>query len=914
MKRILLPLFLFLIGYNAFAQPITTSTTTYTVPQLVQDVLFAAPPDDGGSACVGTVTNITWRTDTGTNLPNNNSIGFFQNTNPNFPISKGIIMSTGNVANAPGPNTTTQGFGATTWNGDAQLLAYLQSLAIAPATDTSKNATILEFDFTPLTNQMSFDFLFASEEYGTFQCDYSDSFAFFLKNLTTAGPTVNLALIPSTTTPVSVTTIRDNAYNSSCASKNVTFFGNYNGGANAATAATNFNGETVLMTATATVIPNNLYHIKLVIADRNDTNYDSAVFLGGGSFNIGSPTIGGVGEYAGLTSFSGPDAVCGSAQVTVQAGAVPISGVTYSWTLDGVPIVGANTYNYTMTDPGNYCVTMTYPSGCTQTDCTLVEHIPSLPIGPASDLYACPSFPHFNLTQNTAPVLNGLSTNVSYHHSLVDAQNLAAAISNPSNYVGYDGEIIYVAVEDDSSICITTTQFTLHLNACFTNPTPITPPDMIQYETVLNSGVSSFNLSSQTATVLGSYSAASYTVSYYLTQADAIAGTNPIDLSTGYLNISNPQVIYVRLHENSAPANFYGLTSFNLIVVSLPTASISGTTTICSGGNATITFNGTPNAVVTYTVDGGSNQTVTLDGSGVATLTTPLLTASSTYDLVSVSHTTIAGPTTQPLTGSAVVTVIPLPTVSISGPVAVCLGETATITFNGTPNADVTYTVDGGPNQTISLDGSGTASIITPALFVASTYALVSATTAGTPVCSQPQSGSITVSVNIPPVINNPTPYEVCDDNEDGISCLFDLSTKINEITGGTPGLMADFYETPTSGIAITANPYCNISPNTQTLYVRVYDISSPSCYSTTTLQLIVNPHPVPKPNISDYVQCDYNSPGDGVEQFILNSKDVEIANGQSGVAIGYYLTQADALSQTNPLPNVYTSGTQQIW
>ncbi|WP_162127123.1 T9SS type B sorting domain-containing protein [Flavobacterium phycosphaerae] len=291
-----------------------------------------------------------------------------------------------------------------------------------------------------------------------------------------------------------------------------------------------------------------------------------------------------------------------------------------------------------------------------------------------------------------------------------------------------------------------------------------------------------------------------------------------------------------------------------------------------------------------------------------------MLTATSTYDLVSVSQTTAAGPTTQSALGSAVVTVIQLPTVSISGTTSICSGTTTTITFTGTPNADVTYTVDGGPNQVISLDGAGAATIITPVLTTPSTYTLVSATTTGTPSCSQPQAGSAAITITTPPVITNPTPYIVCDDNEDGISCAFDLSTKVNEITGGNPNLVADFYETPTSGIVLPLGTYCNIVPDAQTLYVKVYDVSSPSCYATTTLQLIVNPHPIPNPVIADYVLCDYTTSGDNVEQFVLNSKDLEIANGQSGVVVSYYLTQADALSQTSPLPNLYTSGTQQIW
>ena len=39
------------------------------------------------------------------------------------------------------------------------------------------------------------------------------------------------------------------------------------------------------MKAQATVIPNS-YHIKLVVADQGNNLYDSAIFLGGGSFKF----------------------------------------------------------------------------------------------------------------------------------------------------------------------------------------------------------------------------------------------------------------------------------------------------------------------------------------------------------------------------------------------------------------------------------------------------------------------------------------------------------------------------------------------------------------------------------------------------------------------------------------------------
>ncbi len=826
MKRILLTFLLFLIGYNSFSQPIVVNTSTYTVPQLVQDVLFAAPPGGGGSSCVGTISNISWST--GTDFGFTNGIGYFTNTNPNFPLSSGVILSTGDVTQAPGPNLTTQGNGV--WPGDADLFNYISGLGIDPGLTDYNDATVLEFDFTPLTSTMSFDFLFASEEYGTFQCDYSDSFAFFLTNITAGSAPTNLALIPSTTTPISVVTIRDNTYNTACASVNPTYFGNYNGAGNAATAATNFNGETIQMTASATVIPNNVYHIKLVVADRNDNSYDSAVFLGGGSFDIGTATIGGTGTYNGLDDFTGPNAVCGSSVVTVQAGTVPISGVTYSWTLDGNLIPGANSYSYDMDQAGTYCVTLTYPGGCTQTDCTTVEHIPGLTLGVPTTLALCGvGSATFDLTLNEPLILNGMTNTVSYYHSLINAQQLFAPINNPTSYNGTDGEIIYVAVEDDNTGCVSTTQFQLNVDPtlCISAPVAVTPPDLYAYETAISTNVGIFDFTPQTSIVMGSNNPADFTVSYYTSQADADAGTNPIGNIIAFLSTSNPQTIYVRLEDNNDATN-YDTTSFNLIIIGLPTITISSNVNaVCSGQTAIITFTGTANAIIDYTVDGNPAQIV-LDASGTNQIVTPALSSTSVYNLVSATLTTAAGTTTQPEVGSA------------------------------------------------------------------------------------------TITITAPPVVSSPTPYLVCDDNNDGISCLFDLTTKDVEITTA-PNVVA-YYGTltdaQTGATTALTSPYCNSNPGLETLYIRVYDPAAPGCYANTTLQLVVNPTPQANPIISDYALCDYNNPGDMVEQFTLHSKDVEIKNNQPNVTITYYPTQADALAQNiaNALPNLYTSASQTIW
>jgi hypothetical protein len=147
-------------------------------------------------------------------------------------------------------------------------------------------------------------------------------------------------------------------------------------------------------------------------------------------------------------------------------------GASYSWTFNGNPIVGANTYNYSITEQGIYCVTITFPGGCQQTDCMVVDYISPIVIGTPNDLFECAA--PFNLTDNSSVILNGTSNPISFYHSLADAQQLESPILNPTNYNGTDGETIFVAVENNNNDCIVTTQFVLQIEPtlCSTNPNP----------------------------------------------------------------------------------------------------------------------------------------------------------------------------------------------------------------------------------------------------------------------------------------------------------------------------------------------------------------------------------------------------------------------------------------------------------
>ncbi len=99
-------------------------------------------------------------------------------------------------------------------------------------------------------------------------------------------------------------------------------------------------------------------------------------------------------------------------------------------------------------------------------------------------------------------------------------------------------------------------------------------------------------------------------------------------------------------------------------------------------------------------------------------------------------------------TTSLTVTVNQLPTATISGGSSVCSGTSGIINITGTPNATVTYNENYGSNQTIVLDATGLATILTQPLFANSVYSLVSIKSAGFPSCSSQIIGSASIVVN----------------------------------------------------------------------------------------------------------------------------------------------------------------------
>ena len=259
-----------------------------------------------------------------------NAIGTFTGGSADgLPIDAGVIMSSGDIKNAVGPNTSEGTSTSLGTAGDPQL-----DTLVAPL--QTHDAIVIEFDAVTITNSFSIRYVFASEEYKEFVgSQFNDVFAFFVDGQ-------NIAFVPGTSQPVAVNTINQiqnsGLYNDNPAGSG--FFG------------TAFDGFTSELTAFAVVEPNTTHHIKLAIADTSDFILDSAVFLAqGGISGVGaSVVIPSVNEIAttalqsdtiDVTVFGVPD---GITPVMSASGLPADSTVTFT---PSTPL-GPNTPTYKM--------------------------------------------------------------------------------------------------------------------------------------------------------------------------------------------------------------------------------------------------------------------------------------------------------------------------------------------------------------------------------------------------------------------------------------------------------------------------------------------------------------------------------------------------------------------------------------
>lgn len=552
MRILLKILVLFCVSQHFHAQTITVDNTTNSPAQLVNLLL--------GNSCVE-VSNIS--------ISSPQSVAYFNKNASTFPINEGIIIRNGAAINTQGLYTNTNLSTQINTNSDA----YLQNLSnssgqTAPITDVA----FLEFDFIPLSSNFSFDFLFASNEYGQYQCGFSDVFAFVLTNLSN-GTSTNLAVIPGTSTPVTVKDIRNSAFNGSCQSANSGFFGVYNVN-NSAASTLNMRGHTIVMNASSVVVPNTPYKIRLVIGDYNDSGYDSAVFLAAGSFTTNLDL--------------GPDqSICLGDEALLNTNLD--NTYTYTWYQNGSVLSGETNPSYTVTAPGTYTVEAVKGS-CFITD---TIEFTNLSVTNPINLQTCNTGAAsytFDLTTNNETQLgiDNATYNIFYYVSAADATG-NNPIASPSNFSTVSGQTIYVKLFNTltGNFCDALYTFDLILN---NSVTATQPGNVSLCETSGGSGTN-YGLGILDNQVLNGQSPLNYTITYYATAADAASGNNPITIAT-IPNGTSTLTVFIRMQDNSNPACF-DTTTVTINVNPLPIVDILPNQTECTDFVVPTITNGT---------------------------------------------------------------------------------------------------------------------------------------------------------------------------------------------------------------------------------------------------------------------------------------------------------------------------------
>ncbi|MGJ8665731.1 MAG: choice-of-anchor L domain-containing protein, partial [Patiriisocius sp.] len=478
-----------------------TVDETLTTQELVEDILINSPCAD--------VSNFIQST--GSDFGDVNGIAAFNGNGSTFPFTNGVVLSTGAASSAPGPNTDLNSEGNSgIWPGDGDLETN------TTATNTN-NASFIQFDFVPQIDQISFNFIFVSEEYNeNFECTFSDAFAFILTDQIT-GAVQNLAVLPGTAIPIEVTNVHPEVSPTGttiCNAINEQYFEQYNfvtsnpnvPNVDENLAPIDFNGQTISLVAQGNVVVGNTYTIKLVIADEQDDQYDAAVFLEGGSFNIGI-------DLGDDLTIANDNAGCEGGSTTVGLVSGGTGSSTYQWyrfnpiTMVYDIIPGATDSTLVVTQSGTYRLEVFVSGGCSETDEIFVEFAPP-PILNTPSLYdICDDLPNdgfatFDLTTKDLEITGPGGEPVSYYTSFAGAQAGFFPIPTPTAFVNtvLGFQIIYARVDNPSATnCFSIVPLELQVNDSPSITSPISDYFLCDLD---GDGLETFDLTSKEGEIL----------------------------------------------------------------------------------------------------------------------------------------------------------------------------------------------------------------------------------------------------------------------------------------------------------------------------------------------------------------------------------------------------------------------------
>ena len=204
----------------------------------------------------------------------------FPTDNNGLGLDKGLILTSGSAQLSVGPNAS-PGTGLNVgFEGDDDL-DYLSTQQ--GNGQPSFDACVVEFDVFVATDELSFEYVFGSDEYPEFVgSSFNDIFAFLVSGPGIVGDpglggAKNIAVLPGSNTLVQINSVNN--------LQNWQYYRN-NQGAQTLSQILEYDGLTSdslgakkSLTARTDVTPCNTYHLKLAVADRADGVLDSGVFM-----------------------------------------------------------------------------------------------------------------------------------------------------------------------------------------------------------------------------------------------------------------------------------------------------------------------------------------------------------------------------------------------------------------------------------------------------------------------------------------------------------------------------------------------------------------------------------------------------------------------------------------------------------
>lgn len=286
---------------------------------------------------------------------------FLAGDDTNLGMEKGMLMTSGSAASVANPGTFfSSAFSGGTNDPDLDYLSQING-----NNSISQDACVVEMDVFAATDEITFEYIFGSEEYPEWvNTTFNDIFAFLVSGPGIVGdPNIgnqlNIATLPDGTF-IQINSVNDGSnweyYRNNLDGPSVSYDG----------LTSDSLGIKKSLTARIPTIPCNNYHLKFAVADRGDSSFDSGVFISdikGGSPNLGINYQNGI-QYLVEDCTVLPD------EVVISLNAPVTNPTTYSVVIGGNAVPGVD---YELDIPSE----ITFNTG---------QEVFTFPITPLSDL------------------------------------------------------------------------------------------------------------------------------------------------------------------------------------------------------------------------------------------------------------------------------------------------------------------------------------------------------------------------------------------------------------------------------------------------------------------------------------------------------------------------------------------------